>query len=164
MSIFKRQLQSIIKQYRDDGLPWPAAASDIAKWAITTRRYELPQQLVEKICARDLAVAMRQEYFTDAKGRRVRAKHPAKMKGVDEQKTLWGDIRTESREFMERAFMNRRSHIVAECRQAKTDVDSYNDAHPKQRPIQMPLDFTQDVEELELANELENDDELEIVY
>ena len=50
---------------------------------------------------------------------------------------------------MEMAFSHRRNHIVGECRQIKTDVDSYNDAHPKESQIQMVLDFTEDVEELE---------------
>lgn len=59
---------------------------------------------------------------------------------------------------MEMAFQLRRNHIVAECRQAKTDVDSYNDAHPQDRPIQMVLDFTQDVEELEGKHELDASD------
>ncbi len=155
MSDYKNQLQRIVKEYRQDGQIWPASTSDIAQWAIRTRKYDLPKQTVEKICARELAQAMREEYITDPKGRRVRAKHPAKIKRNGEQKTLWDDIRTAPRIFMEMAFTNRRNHIIGECRQAKTDVDSYNDAHPKERPIQMVLDFTQDVEELEGLDKLE---------
>lgn len=45
----------------------------------------------------------------------------------------------------------RRKRIASECKQVKTDVDSYNDAHSEELPIQMPLDFTYDVEEMELA-------------
>ena len=62
---------------------------------------------------------------------------------------LWDDIRTASRSHMEVAFQLRRKHIVAECRQVKADVDSYNDTHPGEQPIQMVMDFTEDVEELE---------------
>jgi hypothetical protein len=154
MSDYKNQLQRIIKEYRQDGQAWPASTSDIARRAIGTERYDLPKQTINKICARELAQAMREEYITDPKGRRVRAKHPAKVKSEGEQKTIWDDIRTAPRTFMEMAFANRRNHIVGECRQAKTDVDSYNDAHPTERPIQMVLDFTQDVEELEEMEEL----------
>ena len=146
---YTKQLQQIVREYEKSGQQWPATALAMAQWAIKTRRYDLPKQTVEKICARELAQAMREEYFTDQKGRRVRAKHPAKVTSDGEQKTLWGDMRKESRVFMEMAFTTRRNRIVGECRQAKTDVDSYNDSHPKERPIQMVMDFTQDVAEAE---------------
>lgn len=166
MSDYKNQLQRIIKDYRQDGQTWPASASDIAQWAIRTGKYKLPQQTVEKICSQELAQAMREEYIIDSKGRRVRAKHPAKFKSNGEQKTLWDDIRTAPRTFMEKAFQLRRNHIVGECRQAKTDVDSYNDSHPKEEPIQLVLDFTRDVEELEELledgiEEFQDDEEME---
>lgn len=92
MSDYKKQLQRIINDYQKDGQLWPASTSDIARWAIETRRYDLPKQAVEKICARELAQVMREEYITDPKGRRVRAKHPAKIASEGEQKTLWDDI------------------------------------------------------------------------
>lgn len=161
MSNYSKQLQLIIKAYQNDGQPWPAAAADIAQWAIQEGKYDLPRLLVEKICARELAQAMREEYITDSKGRRVRAKHPAKITGGGEQKMLWDDIRTASRPFMEKAFQGRRNHILGECRQAKTDVDSYNDAHPEDKPIQLVLDFTRDVAELEGMRELANEEDEE---
>ena len=58
------------------------------------------------------------------------------------------DIRRADRKFMERAFQQRRRQIVGECRQLNVDVDSYNDGHPTEKPIQLLLDFTEDVIEL----------------
>jgi hypothetical protein len=149
MSDFKRQLQRIVKEYRQDGQEWPARTIDIARWAIRTGRYDLQTPTIEKLCAKEIAQAMREEYITDSRGRRVRVKHPAKAERGGEQTMLWDDIRTAPRGHMEMAFQLRRNHIVAECRQVKSDVDSYNDAHPKEQPIQMVLDFTRDIEELE---------------
>ena len=160
MSDYKKQLQRIVKDYRQSGQEWPASSADIARWALKNKKYDLRTPTIEKIVRRELAQAMREEYITDAKGRRVRAKHPAKVKRNGEQITIWDDIRTAPRTHMEMAFANRRNHIVAECRQVKTDVDSYNDANPLQRPIQMVLDFTRDVEELE-GIEIVEDDEWE---
>ena len=60
---------------------------------------------------------------------------------------LWDDIRSASREFIERAFQLRRRQIVGDCKQLKTDVDSFNDNRPEQAPIQLLLDFTDDVAE-----------------
>jgi len=60
---------------------------------------------------------------------------------------LWDDIRIAPREFMERAFQLRRRQIVGDCKQLKTDVDSFNDNHPEEAPIQLLLDFGDDVAE-----------------
>jgi hypothetical protein len=151
MSEYTRQLQKIVVEYQHSGQPWPARSADIARWAIRNRQFDIQTPTLEKICAREISQAMREEYITDSKGRRVRAKHPAKAKRDGEQIMLWDDIRTASRAHMEIAFQLRRKHIVAECRQVKADVDSYNDANPSEQPIQMVMDFTEDVEELEAA-------------
>jgi hypothetical protein len=161
MSDKKKQLQRIVRDYQQSGQVWPATAADIAQWALNNRRYDLRTPTILKIASRDIAQAMGEEYITDPKGRRVRAKHPAKVNQEGEQKVLWDDIRTAPRTHMELAFTNRRNHIVGECCQVKRDVDSYNDAHAEDRPIQMVLDFTQDVEELEALNKYNEDEEEE---
>jgi hypothetical protein len=47
---------------------------------------------------------------------------------------------------MERAFAQRREQIISDCVQLRTDVDAYNDMS-KESPIQLVLDFTEDVAE-----------------
>ena len=98
---------------------------------------------------------MSQEYFIDPQGRRVRAKHPFRAKKDGKQLVLWDDLRTAPRKNIERAVRMRRGRITHECKQLKTDVDSYNDAHPTEWPIQLSLNFTYDVQELELAEGLD---------
>jgi hypothetical protein len=64
--------------------------------------------------------------------------------------TLCGaDIRSASREHMERSFQQRRQGIVGDCRQLTSDVDSYNQNHNIGEDIQLVLDFTLDIEEYE---------------
>jgi hypothetical protein len=46
-------------------------------------------------------------------------------------------------------FQQRRQQIVRDCRQLKTDVDSYNENKTPRAPIQMVFDFTEDLRELE---------------
>jgi hypothetical protein len=53
---------------------------------------------------------------------------------------------------MQVSFQQRRQGIVGDCRQFKTDVDSFNDAHPEGQPIQIVFDFTMDLAELEAAD------------
>ena len=51
-------------------------------------------------------------------------------------------------EHMEKAFAQRREHIVGECTQLNTDVVVYNDMNEGKVPeIQIILDFSEDVAE-----------------
>ena len=149
MATYRQQLQRIVAQYRLSGNKWPASASTMAAWAIENGLWQQHRALQIRQCSREIARAMREEYITDAKGRRVRIKHPVTRREGDTQEVLWDDIRTAPRAHMEMSFMQRRNRIVGDCRQLKTDADSYNDAHPEAPPIQMVFDFTDDLAELE---------------
>ena len=89
----------------------------------------------------------------DQKGRSVRRYYAARIRRDGSQMTLWADWDAE-RPFMEVAVANRRNQILGECRQLKTDIDSYNDRHElSENPMQTSFDFTADLEELQ---QLEN--------
>ena len=150
MTTYVKQMQRIVDEYRLEGLQWPTSARVIADWAIRTGRWELPAAAIRRRCADDLASAMREEYMTDRRGRRVRLLHPAPLVATEGQtEMVWDDIRTASRAHMQVSFQHRRKGIVGDCRQMKVDVDSYNDAHPEAEPIQIVFDFTMDLAELE---------------
>jgi hypothetical protein len=146
-------MQQIVEDYRNDNQPWPAPAKDMAAWAIRTGRWKLPPSAAIHRCAEDLASAMREEYMTDAKGRRVRIKHPAKVWKNGEQLVLWDDIRTAPRRHMQLSFQNRRHGIVSDCRQLQMDCESYNDNHLAEPPLQVSFDFTMDLAEMDAATE-----------
>lgn len=102
-------------------------------------------------CAEELSDAMREEYITDQQGRRVRSKHVARYGEGHAQIPLWADIQTAGREHMEIAFQQRRQQILGDCKQLKTDLDSFNDNYNNGEPLQMVFDFTNDLAEEELA-------------
>jgi len=138
-----------VDDYRLSDEPWPTSARAIADWAIRNGKWSFPTPR----CAEDIAAAMREEYTTDKKGRRVRLLHPAAKKtDTGEQLVLWHDIRTAPRTHMEISFQQRRLGIVGDCRQFKQDVDSYNDSHPEAEPLQVVFDFSMDLAELEAAD------------
>ena len=149
MSTYTEQLQKIWAAFERAGNSNPVSAHDVAEWAVREGLWQPKPSDVVRQCATDLADALRQEYITDEQGRRVRAKHAARMKRRGEQLVLWADIRSAPRKHMELAFKQRRQQIVGDCRQLKIDVDSYNDSHSDERPIQMVFDFRRDLEELE---------------
>ncbi|HEY5175831.1 MAG TPA: hypothetical protein VII95_09745 [Terriglobales bacterium] len=148
---YTEQLQKIVADYRSSGQPWPATAHEMAEWAIAEEKWQPQHGAMIRKCAEEIAAAMREEYLTDPQGRRVRTKHVARYGEGKSQIPLWEDIRTASREHMEIAFQQRRQQILGDCRQLKTDVDSYNDNYSAADPIQAVFDFTEDLAELELV-------------
>ena len=58
------------------------------------------------------------------------------------------DDPTAPHEHFVKSFAQRRSQIVGDCCQLKTDADVYNDTRKPSDPVQVVLDFTLDVEEL----------------
>lgn len=148
---YTKQMQKIITDYRESKEPWPATKREIAAWAIATGRWKMPTSTIIDRCANDLGEAMAEMYILDNKGRRVRQMHPAPVKRQGVLFTEWDDIRTATRDHMHLSSQHKRRAIVGECRQMKTDLDSYNEAHPEQDPIQISFDFTMDIAEYEAA-------------
>jgi hypothetical protein len=124
----------------------------IAAWAVDSGKWHPQRILVVSKCAEDLSRAMREEYFTDPQGRRVRAKLPVR-RSMDEgeQGAFWDDARTAPREHMHIAFQQRRQAVAVDCHRLKIDVDSFNDNRSPENPIPLCLDFTLDVEEMDMG-------------
>ena len=149
-----RDLQRIADRYREAGQPWPAATRDMAAWAIRAGLWTPSHTDMLNQCADQLARALREEFITDPQGRSVRAKHSAKVWRSGQLIGLWDDIRTAEPQHMRIAVQQRRQQIVGDCRQLKTDVDSYNQNWNGGSAINLMLDFTWDVEEAEAAENL----------
>lgn len=128
-----------------------ASAMDIAAYAVHNRLWQPEPSDMIRQCARLFARAMRQEYFIDPQGRRVRAKHAATLSG--EQTAFWDDMRTASPEHIRVGFQQRREQILGECKHLKMAVDSYNDNLNNGEPLQMIFDFTADLMELEAGED-----------
>ena len=151
MSTLKKQLQCIAHEYmRQRGLDY-VDLHEVAEWAIRTNRWEPQKSALISQCKELLGRALREEYFTDSQGRRVRAMHVIVKDKQGKQTSIWGDMRTADRNHMALSFQQRRRLIVGDCRQLKMDVNSYNENYNKAEPIQMSFDFTNDLEEAEIG-------------
>ena len=149
MATYHEQLRRIANKFLAERGGVPATSMEMAAWAIEKRLWQpQPAALIQQ-CADEFSRALREEYIKDPQGRKIRAKHVATRQKNGELFPLWGDIRTAPREHMEIALQQRRQQIVGDCRQLKTDVDSYNENYNGGEPIQLVLDFTSDVEELD---------------
>jgi hypothetical protein len=154
MPSYTKQMQKIVAEYRTSGETWPTASKTIAAWAIRTGRWELPDSAALNKCAEDLASAMREEYFVDVRGKRVRRLHPAQKRiSTGEQLTIWDDMRTAPHEHMYLSFQQNRRKIFWDCHSLKEAVDSYNFVHTPAEQIEMIYDFTNDLAEHEASEE-----------
>jgi len=150
MPTYAKRMQGLVAAYRAAGRPWPASTEQLASWAVREGKWLPPTAVLIKQCARDFGEAMRQESFTDAQGRTVRAKYPATLARDGAQTSLWDDVRTASRPFMVVHFAQRRQRIAADCRKMRVDLDSYNENRNPGPAIQTSFNFERDVEEGEM--------------
>lgn len=153
MSAYTNQVKAYIERYQaekgGDGLFDPHA---MAEWAYERGLHKPSFKTVVDAIAQDIAQYFREEYRTSNDGQRYRAKHAVRFKKGERTMSLWADMDDEKapRDHFVRSFGQRRQQIVGDCFQLKTDVDVYNGKNLAQQPIQVPLDFTLDVEELQL--------------
>jgi hypothetical protein len=149
MATYIVQLQRIWRDYEAAGMTTPATAREVAEWAVSKGLLQSREHDPIADLAEDLARAWREEYRIDDQGRRYRAMHAVRITTGGAQFAFWADIDSAPRRHIEKAFGQRRQQIVADCYQLKVDADSYNYNRGKDQPIQIVLDFTQDVAELQ---------------
>jgi hypothetical protein len=127
-------------------------AHELAEWAYRNGLMKPNLKTVIDAIAADIAQAFREEYRTDKYGRRYRAKHATRKKQGNKTLSLWADLDDPNapHEHFQRSFAQRRQQVVGDCYQLKTDIDVYNNKRKPSEPIQVILDFTLDVEELQM--------------
>ncbi|GHG79760.1 hypothetical protein [Comamonas sp. JC664] len=148
--------QKLRRQYlQETGKSGPVTTTEVAKYAVDKGWLKLPEPTNPLTrLSDDLAKSWREEVRHDeSTGRPYRANHAVVETHGGKQRTLWGDIDEAPRPFMQKAFIQRREQIVGDCYQLTNDADHYNSTHPTEEPIQIPLDFTEDVEERKFADE-----------
>jgi hypothetical protein len=145
MANYNEQMQQIFDRYRKDVHDAPTALDDVYDWATRSKLWEPSEESKRAQFKEDMAQALREEYRTDKAGRRYRAKHAVRHMFKGRQMSFWGDIDTDPRDYMVIAFQQRRRRIAGEVHQLKVDVDHYNDVHPGEAPIQLCMNFEEDV-------------------
>ena len=149
MANYAEQMQRIFDAYLAEVGHEPVSLDLVAEWAVVQGLWHPTPRSVFKLCREALADGLRQEKRVDEAGRWYRAKHSVRTSVGGVQLTLWADMDTAPRVFMEESFGQRRRSIVDDCYQVKQDVDHYNAHRAGDRKVQMVFDFTEDVAELE---------------
>lgn len=147
MATYKENLQKIWHLYEREHGSVPSTARDAVQWGVTRGLIAMPEIDPFSKLAEDMATALREEYRTDAKGRRYRVNHAVRVTKAGVQYTFWAMMQDAPREHMQKAFIQRREQIVGDCVQLATDVEAYNDMNADQPKIPMLFDFRDDVAE-----------------
>ena len=71
----------------------------------------------------------------------------------------WADIDDAPRVHVVKSVQQERRSIASDCYALVMKVDHYNAAHIDEEPIQIVMDFEEDVEEMKIASGLSEDDE-----
>lgn len=152
MSAYSNAVKDYIERYKAEvGSDSLIDTHELAAWAYQNGLHKPNIKTVIDAIAADIAQVFREEYRTDKLGRRYRAKHATTKKQGNKTLSLWGDMDDPNapHEHFVRSFGQRRLQIVGDCFQLKTDVDVYNDNRMPVEPVQVILNFTIDVEELQ---------------
>lgn len=147
MSTKKQRLQNIIKLYRERTGNESVDMYEVAKFAAQLG-YQLPKPRtgIERL-AEQLSAAAREEIRRDAvTGRPYRANLAVVQWTDGQQMTLWHDIDVAPRRIAHKSFVQRREQMVGDAVQLTLDVEHWNRVHSTEEPIDMPLDFADDVQ------------------
>lgn len=140
-----KELQKIIRQYKDVTHEKAVEMHKVARFA-ANMGYPLshPADPID-LLAKDFSRAARQEIREDEITRKpYRVNHA--IPAPDGQYSLWIDIDEAQRNPMLKSLVNRREQMVGDGLQLTLDVDHWNRINPDEEPIQMLMDFTDDVE------------------
>jgi hypothetical protein len=147
MATYKEQLQRVWHEYEQTHGHIPASLREAVQWGVSKRMIQAPEVDPLAKLIEDMSDALREEYATDAEGRRYRVNHAIRVTRAGVQYTFWAVMKDAPREHMQKAFIQRREQIVGDCVQLATDVEAYNAMKSDQPPIPMLFDFRDDVEE-----------------
>lgn len=98
MATYKEQLQKAWHEYEKDHGSVPATARDAVQWAVERGLIAEPEVDPLAKLAADMADALREEYATDAQGRRYRVNHAVRVTKAGVQYTFWAMMKEVARE------------------------------------------------------------------
>lgn len=146
-----KKMLYLIEQYKRSHEVNVVDTQTIARWAISEGLWKRPPVDPELMLRKQLANALRTEYYTDPQGREVRKNHPVVITEELQRRWYWASINEAEPGHMRLSLQQRRLGILADCKQHRTDSDSYNDNN--KYGAKLPLfdyDFNKDLEELSL--------------
>ena len=148
MATRHQEMQRIIRLYKEQTGEREVDMHKVVDFAVRMG-WPLPTPVDPRdALATQFTQAAREEIRRDKKtGRPYRANHAIPTTQHGRQLSyLWIDIDEAPRGPMRKSLINRREQIVGDALQLSLDADHWNSIHSDEEAIQIPLDFTDDVE------------------
>lgn len=147
MTTKKQEMWSIVRRYREKTGQQSVDMHDVARFAVGMGwPLPKPKSALERL-AEQFSSSQREEMRRDeVTGRPYRANLAVTTWQGKEQLTLWTDIDEAPRHVAQKAFVQRREQMVGDAVQLTFDVMHWNRVNEAELPIDMPMDFTEDVE------------------
>jgi hypothetical protein len=147
MSAYNQQLLDVVDLYsRETGITTVDLAL-VAQWGKDNGHLDLPTLDINKILARSLARACRQEYIKDENGEPVRRRLAYKVKVEKQHVFRWFKMEQATREQMQISGQLRRKGVVADVSQIVRDTNYFNKNHNPGEPIEYDWNINLDMAE-----------------
>ncbi len=142
-----QEMQKIIRRFKEEKGVSLVDMHEVAKYA-ENMGWPLPKpKTAHDRLAEQFSSAAREEMRTDEiTGRPYRANLAVTTWQGKQQMTLWTDIDDAPRHIAHKSFQQRREQMVGDAVQLTFDVMHWNRVNEEEDPINMPMDFTDDVE------------------
>jgi hypothetical protein len=143
----RREMQRVIRAYKDETGEREVDMRNVVKWA-AGKGWPLPTPPNPlDMLAKQFTEAAREEIRHDKEtGRPYRANHAIATAHGATQLHLWIDIDEAPRAPMLKSLVNRREQMVGDGLQLTLDADHWNANNPAEKPIEIPMDLTLDIE------------------
>lgn len=144
MATQTEQMHRMIRQFKEETGKTEVDMKEAAAWAVS-RGWPLPKPInpIDRI-AQAFSQAARVETRRDTQtGKHYRVNHAV----PSGQGCFWVDIDEKPpRRHMLKSLIQRREQMIGDGLQLTLDADHWNRINPVEEPIEIPLDFTEDVE------------------
>lgn len=143
----KKDMQRVIRAYKDETGELEVDMHKVATWA-KSKGWPLPTpQDPLDLLAKQFSDAAREEIKYDkTTGKPYRVNHSIVVRQGATQLHLWIDIDEAPRGPMLKSLINRRDQMIGDGLQVTLDADHWNAVNLAAEPIQIPMDFTLDIE------------------
>lgn len=154
---FRRQsnhdLLGAIHLYREKTGETAVEMKKIADFCLSELNWRMPPALSARDrLAKDLSRAAREEMrFDPVLKQKYRVNHPYPTEPDGAQTRLWDDIDKAPRDHMSLSVQLRRRQMLGDGLQLSFDLDHWNRVNPSEAPIEVVLDFTEDIAERKSA-------------
>jgi hypothetical protein len=141
------EMERLIRCFQDEMSKQDWDMEAVAKFAVS-RGWPLPkpESPIKRLAKQFSQVAREKIKYDDVTGMPYRAYHAFKQKQGDTTLFLWFDTDEDApRKKMHKSLIMLREQMVGDGLQISYDQDHWNRTHPNEKPIQIPLDFTDDV-------------------